>query len=205
VAQVLRDAGIAIRETVAPALFPTGLFEASVPALLIPVHEQQRAATVLEEIGLTLAYPLVDKSEPMCPVCSAALDPYGPAECPFCGLRFDWVDIDQRFTLPAGSRCTACGYDISESTSPTCPECEAEILARPRATTDPLIQPRIPGSSSQSLRKHGSLESVSWAIHIVIPSAILSASLGYRYIGIGLGAFAILLVVATYVHSRYQA
>jgi hypothetical protein len=76
-----------------------------------------------------------------CSGCGADLAGQQEAQCPECGLEFDWDDV-----LPADRlRCLHCGYQLSGLTVPRCPECGEpfewpEVLAAARSRSSDLFE-----------------------------------------------------------------
>lgn len=97
---VLDMIGVVVRRT--PPSSPLGaasgllLGITSSGYIWVDAADLDRAMDALEEAsinGIPIGSPIVDRSEPVCPNCQAALDPNADPPCPSCGADFDWVDI----------------------------------------------------------------------------------------------------------------
>jgi hypothetical protein len=96
--------------------------------------EFNRAAAVLIVHFGEPPRTIVDRAEPICPACHAALDPSGPDSCANCGKLFDWVEIEP---AQMESMCLECRYDLTGNTSELCPECGAAGPRDPHPMDDP--------------------------------------------------------------------
>jgi hypothetical protein len=63
--------------------------------ILINAVEADRAVCALENAGIHVPVPIVDRAEPACPACEARVDPEGPAQCPDCGTVFQWIETEE--------------------------------------------------------------------------------------------------------------
>jgi len=99
------------------------------------------------------ALPIVDRSDPVCPKCSAALDVKSSEPCPQCGAEFQWIDVANEPIDFSGVQCQQCGYELTGNESGACPECGADAAASaleisPTAEVDdPWITERARGNA----------------------------------------------------------
>jgi len=83
-----------------------------------------------EIIAAMRPLPIVDRSEPICPKCSAELDLNGTEQCSRCGTEFQWVEIEEPVIDPTGRACHKCGYELTGNLAAgRCPECGAALPA----------------------------------------------------------------------------
>lgn len=71
------------------------------PEIWFGLQDAKEVIATLDDAGLATPLPIVDRSEPNCPSCSAPLDTHGDEICPACGTAFQWVDMDE---LPDGEK-----------------------------------------------------------------------------------------------------
>lgn len=105
-----------------------------------------RAVVTLEQAGVHVPMPIVDRSEPSCPRCGERLDPDGPEHCPSCGALFHWIEIEEPEIDTTELVCRTCGYDLTGNTARRCPECSALI---PR-NLDALVNAALAQASEPS-------------------------------------------------------
>jgi hypothetical protein len=93
-AVVLREANVVILE------FDPGRGNLSVAGLgtaptVYEIHfaalDLDRARAALDDAGIPLRLPVVDRAEPWCPRCGEPLD--AEATCPACRTAYQWVDV----------------------------------------------------------------------------------------------------------------
>ncbi len=65
------------------------------PEIWFGEQDLKKVVATLDDAGVATPLPIVDRSEPNCPSCSAPLDIKGDEICPACGTAFQWVDIDE--------------------------------------------------------------------------------------------------------------
>ncbi len=112
----------------------------------IGTTDAQRAVATLEQAGVHVPVPIVDRSEPSCPQCGERLDPDGPEHCGQCGGLFHWIEIDEPEIDTTELACRTCGYDLTGNTARRCPECNAPI---PR-NLDALVNAALAQASEPS-------------------------------------------------------
>ncbi len=97
---------------------------------VIRVHRTQidRAAEILREFDDAPNRPIVDRSEPTCPNCDSSLAPDGDETCPYCGLEFQGVEIEEPVGDTTDKLCVDCGYNLTGVERDRCPECNAPIV-----------------------------------------------------------------------------
>ena len=71
--------------------------------------------------------PLVDRNDPICPVCDEQLDLFGTAICKSCNAPYSWTDFDEPEVDTTGLNCKKCGYDLTGNTTRVCSECNYPI------------------------------------------------------------------------------
>jgi predicted RNA-binding Zn-ribbon protein involved in translation (DUF1610 family) len=86
------------------------------------------AIQVLEDAGIFMPLPIVDRAEPNCPACLHPLDETSDKVCPSCGAGFQWVTIEEPEIDLTGMLCRHCGYELTGNVSEQCPECGEEIV-----------------------------------------------------------------------------
>lgn len=67
---------------------------AALSEIWIGLPDIEKALEVLESANLTIPAPLVDREEPICPICNNQLDLDGPTICKACNEPFCWFDIN---------------------------------------------------------------------------------------------------------------
>ena len=83
------------------------------PEIWFGQQDLKKVVTTLDNAGVATPLPIVDRSEPNCPSCSAALDMNSDEICPACGAVFQWVEIEDAPFDPSGSYCQTCRYDLT--------------------------------------------------------------------------------------------
>src|SRR5262245_12544274 len=63
--------------------------------IIVKRADLDRAKSIIQDVLADAPRPIVDRAEPQCPSCDSQLDPFGRSECPACGLKFDWVEIEE--------------------------------------------------------------------------------------------------------------
>ena len=64
------------------------------PEIWFGQQDLKKVFATLDDAGVATPLPIVDRTEPNCPSCTAPLDPDGDESCPACGSVFQWVDFD---------------------------------------------------------------------------------------------------------------
>ncbi len=65
------------------------------PVIWFGQQDLKKVIATLDDAGVATPLPIVDRTEPNCPSCSAPLDTEGNEICPACGSVFQWVDFDE--------------------------------------------------------------------------------------------------------------
>ena len=65
------------------------------PVIWFGRQDLKKVIATLDDAGVATPLPIVDRTEPVCPSCSAPLDTEGDEICPACGSVFQWVDFDE--------------------------------------------------------------------------------------------------------------
>ena len=105
-----------------PADFLSGGMNFGSAVFLVRRDDVDRARLLVDEVMSTALKPIVDRSEPICPKCDAALDPLGRARCENCGGEFQWVEIECD-PLDSAGRGEIPGQSLQQAGS----ESEAEV------------------------------------------------------------------------------
>lgn len=116
------DAGLGIGGYIQVVTGHTSLSE-----IWISKPDIERGLEILEASGLSISPPLVDRQEPICPVCEEQLDLEGPTICKSCNAPFCWIDFDEPEVDTTGLKCKKCGYDLTGNTTRVCSECNYPI------------------------------------------------------------------------------
>ena len=97
-ARVLKEAGIFIwylhSQTGGSGVVEIYTGQTTRPEIWFGEQDLKKVVATLDNAGVATPLPIVDRSEPNCPSCSAPLDTKGDEICPACGTAFQWVDID---------------------------------------------------------------------------------------------------------------
>lgn len=116
------DAGLGIGGYVQVVTGHTSLSE-----IWIGKPDIERGLEILEASGLSVSPPLVDRNNPICPVCDEQLDLFGTAICKSCNTPYCWTDFDEPEVDTTGLNCKKCGYDLTGNTTRVCSECNYPI------------------------------------------------------------------------------
>lgn len=101
--------------------------QTATPEIRFGPADTERVMQLLDDAGIPVPMPIVDRSEPICPNCDSTLDPDAEEMCPDCGLEFQWVEIEE----PAGDttdKLCVCGYNLTGVARDRCPECNTPIV-----------------------------------------------------------------------------
>ncbi len=97
--RVLKEAGIDFRGVNSHSGHPglTAFYTGQMnrPEIWFGQHDLKKVLATLDDAGVATPLPIVDRTEAVCPSCSAPLDIKGDEICPACGSVFQWVDFDE--------------------------------------------------------------------------------------------------------------
>ncbi len=98
-ARVLKEAGIYVwcvnSHSGHPGMISFYTGQTNRPEIWFGQQDLKKVFATLDDAGVATPLPIVDRTEPNCPSCSAPLDTKSDETCPACGAVFQWVDIDE--------------------------------------------------------------------------------------------------------------
>lgn len=65
------------------------------PVIWFGRQDLKKVFATLDDAGVATPLPIVDRTEAVCPSCTAPLDSKGDEICPECATPFQWVDFDE--------------------------------------------------------------------------------------------------------------
>ncbi len=95
--RVLKEAGIYIwcRHSGRAGVVEIFSGQTTRPEIWFGQQNLKKVFATLDDAGVATPLPIVDRTEAICPSCSAPLDPESDEICPACGSVFQWVDFDE--------------------------------------------------------------------------------------------------------------
>ena len=97
--RVLKEAGIDIwcvnSHSGHPGLISFYTGQMNRPEIWFGQQDAKKVFATLDDAGVATPLPLVDRTEAVCPSCTAPLDTKDDEICPECSTAFQWVDFDE--------------------------------------------------------------------------------------------------------------
>ncbi|MCI0363272.1 MAG: hypothetical protein L0219_05275 [Phycisphaerales bacterium] len=199
-AAALADDGIGIESVILPAntatfnqLFAVGDGQQlGMASIFVKRSEFRRASAILKVQVEEPKLPIVDRAEPICPKCSAALDQAGPEVCLQCGASFLWVEINQPPLDTTGMHCRECDYDLTGIKGECCPECGHPVI-REISAIEKDETARVP--RDEGVMHPSSVAIIALAAGLLVMAVVLALASEHVYIGAGMVGLAGLMIV----------